>query len=92
MGMEKYEAFVRRASSTLTYDPGWSEENHTGSWRTERPVLDHDRCNACGLCWLYCPDGTIDRDTYAIDMTFCKGCGICATECRIDAIEMVREG
>jgi hypothetical protein len=31
MGMKKYEKFVRRAKSTLTYDPGWSEDNPTGS-------------------------------------------------------------
>ena len=92
MGMEKYEFFVRRARSTLTYDPGWSADNRTGSWRALRPVIDFEKCSRCGICWLFCPDGTIDRDTFHIDYTYCKGCGICATECRIHAIEMVREG
>ena len=31
MGMEKYEAFVRRARSTLIYDPGWSKDNKNGA-------------------------------------------------------------
>jgi len=91
MGMEKYEYFVRRAQSTLTYDPGWSKDNRTGSWRSERPVLNLERCNACSLCWLFCPDGTIDAKTFAIDYDYCKGCGICATECKRNAIVMVRE-
>ncbi len=92
MGMEKYETFVRRAKSTLTYDPGWSRDNATGAWRSERPVLDSERCNGCKLCWLYCPDGCIDSASFEPDLTYCKGCGICAQECRTGAIEMVREG
>jgi|ETNmetMinimDraft_30_1059905.scaffolds.fasta_scaffold201516_2 2-oxoacid:acceptor oxidoreductase delta subunit (pyruvate/2-ketoisovalerate family) len=91
MGMEKYETYVRRAMNTLTYGPGWSLDNRTGSWRTERPLLDSDKCNSCKLCWLYCPEGCIEAGTFAIDMAYCKGCGICATECPIDAIEMKPE-
>jgi pyruvate ferredoxin oxidoreductase delta subunit len=91
MGMEKYEAYVRRAKSTLTYDPGWSRDNHTGGWRAERPVVDHDRCTNCLICWLYCPDESIDHDTIEINYTYCKGCGLCAAECPVDAISMERE-
>lgn len=91
MGLEKYELFVRKAHSTLTYDPGWSADNKTGAWRTSRPVVDHETCTGCGLCWLYCPDASIDPDTFDIDYDYCKGCGICAQECRIGAIAMVRE-
>ena len=91
MGMERYEYFVRRARNTLTYDPGWSRENPTGLWRALRPVLDAERCCGCGLCWLYCPDGCFRAETFEIDYTYCKGCGICAEECKINAIEMVRE-
>jgi pyruvate ferredoxin oxidoreductase delta subunit len=62
----------------------------TGSWRVFRPVVDREKCNACGLCAMYCPDGVISKDL-EVDLTFCKGCGICAHECPKSAIEMVRE-
>lgn len=91
MGMERYEFFVRRADNTLVYDPGWSRDNKTGSWRSERPVLDFDKCTSCKLCWLFCPDSCIELSTFAIDYDYCKGCGICAQECPVDAIAMVRE-
>lgn len=91
MGMERYEGFVCRAKSTLTYDPGWAEDNKTGAWRTLRPVKDDGICNDCGLCWLYCPEGCITHKTHLIDYLYCKGCGICATECRRGAIQMERE-
>ncbi len=62
----------------------------TGSWRVFKPVVDREKCNACGLCAMYCPDAVIDKDLN-IDLRFCKGCGICANECPKKAIEMVRE-
>jgi pyruvate ferredoxin oxidoreductase delta subunit len=62
----------------------------TGSWRLFRPEVDRDRCNACGLCTLYCPDAAISEEL-DVDLSFCKGCGICANECPKKAIEMVRE-
>ena len=91
MGMEKYEWYVRRARGTLAYDPGWSLENPTGSWRSERPVTDQDRCNGCGICWLYCPDNVLSRDGRTVDLDYCKGCGICARVCARGAITMERE-
>ena len=89
--MEKYEDFVRFANSTLTYDVGWSEDNATGGWRLMPPVFDAEKCSDCALCWLYCPDGAIERHSWAIDYAYCKGCGICATECGKGAITMIRE-
>lgn len=61
----------------------WSDANQvmlkldTGSWRTERPVLDKDKCNYCGLCALYCPPQCMKdmKDYYEADLAFCKGCG-----------------
>ncbi len=91
MGLEKYEAFVRRARSTLTYDPGWSRENMTGAWRTMRPVRDAELCTSCALCWLFCPDACIAPVTFDVDLAYCKGCGICANECKVGAISMQRE-
>ncbi len=91
MGLERYEQFVKRAKSTLTYDPGWSRDNLTGAWRSLRPVMDAGRCNQCGICWLYCPEGCISHGDIVIDYDFCKGCGICASECRRGALSMERE-
>lgn len=66
----------------------------TGFWRTFRPVVDSAKCTRCTLCWIYCPDGAIERkedDTPEIDFDYCKGCGICANECPVGAITMQRE-
>jgi len=62
----------------------------TGSWRVFKPVVDKEKCNECGMCSMYCPDGVID-DELDVDLRFCKGCGICAVECPKKAITMVRE-
>lgn len=64
---------------------------NTGAWRNLRPVLDHDKCSRCLLCWIYCPEAVIDRDTLDIDYRYCKGCGICEEECPTKAIMMIRE-
>ena len=66
----------------------------TGSWRTERPVLDESRCIDCLFCWMYCPEGSIKRGEKVvyIDYQYCKGCGICMNECPPKAITMVKEG
>lgn len=68
----------------------------TGSWRTETPVVAQEKCNFCGLCLDYCPDGVIGDENgpprvLKIDLTFCKGCGICAEVCKRGAISMVGE-
>jgi pyruvate ferredoxin oxidoreductase delta subunit len=62
----------------------------TGTWRVFRPVVEREKCNACGLCATYCPDAAINEEL-EIDLTYCKGCGICANECPKKAIDMVRE-
>jgi len=82
------------------YEGAWSNGNElllcldTGSWRSERPVVDEDKCIYCGLCALYCPTQCmIDmEDHFVPNLAFCKGCGICARECSKKAISMVPEG
>lgn len=67
--------------------------NRTGDWRTERPVVDREKCNKCGVCWLFCPDAAVKRNTdyYVPDLYYCKGCGICARVCLKHAITMIEE-
>ena len=70
--------------------PKQGSSGKTGSWRVFRPVVDREKCNACGLCAIYCPDAAISEDL-EVDLDFCKGCGICARECPKKAITMERE-
>lgn len=74
------------------------EGGKTGSWRIQKPILDQGKCVLmrgkahCHLCWLYCPEGVMSRQTPpVIDYDYCKGCGICAQECVGKAIRMVHE-
>lgn len=64
---------------------------NTGAWRLVRPVLDMDKCVKCLRCWIFCPEAVIDKETIAINYTYCKGCGICAVECKAGAITMIEE-
>ena len=69
-------------------------EHETGGWRTLRPVVDMAKCTHCLICWVFCPDGSIEVDggrLQGIDLAHCKGCGICARECPTKCIEMVAE-
>lgn len=66
----------------------------TGAWRSMRPVIDPDRCNRCGLCHTFCPDGVISLSTEGlpvIDYDHCKGCMICTVQCPMHAIEVLAE-
>ncbi len=48
-------------------------------------------CNSCGICWLFCPDASIELNQPPnLDSDHCKGCGICATECPRGVIFMHR--
>jgi phenylglyoxylate dehydrogenase delta subunit len=65
----------------------------TGEWRAERPVVDREKCVACGTCWLYCPTQCVRRRRawFEADLSICKGCGVCRRECPHRAITMVAE-
>jgi pyruvate ferredoxin oxidoreductase delta subunit len=78
----------------IVTEAGNAALRRTGDWRSQRPILDKERCNKCGLCWLYCPDAAIkplEDGYYEIDPFYCKGCGICAKVCAREAITMIEE-
>lgn len=87
-GLKSLDTLPLTAISFLT-----TEGNHTGEWRSQRPVLDPGRCNQCGICWMYCPDNAIrpEGGSFQISYTYCKGCGICVKECPRRAITIVKE-
>jgi len=61
----------------------------TGNWRTERPVIELQKCKRCFLCYLYCPETAmrLDAENFPhVDYDHCKGCMICYEECPTDAI------
>ncbi len=75
------------------------EAGKTGSWRTQRPQIDHAKCTpsknqrpSCFICWLYCPEAVVSRTIpVQIDYDYCKGCGVCAEECPVGAVKMLDE-
>jgi NADPH-dependent glutamate synthase beta subunit-like oxidoreductase len=50
-------------------------------------------CNACDICWMFCPDAAISRHdgVYTINYDYCKGCLICQHECPRGVISSERE-
>ena len=52
------------------------------------------KCTNCMLCWMYCPDSSIevkDGQMTGIDLFHCKGCGVCVQECKFGALELIPE-
>jgi len=63
--------------------------------RTQKPVVDYERCGGCDLCRFLCPELCITHPAHTgaieIDLEYCKGCGICDFVCPKKAMKMVRE-
>jgi len=62
----------------------------TGTWASQKPALEPERCNGCLYCWLYCPGSAVtpQGDKIALRLELCKGCGICVMECPQGALRM----
>ena len=78
----------------IATEPGSASQYQTGYWRSQRPILDHNKCIQCGLCSLFCPEGCIEPDAegyFEANLFYCKGCAICARECWPGAISMAEE-
>lgn len=81
-------------TGNIITEAGNASFRKTGDWRTERPILDKEKCIKCALCWVYCPDAAIkpsEEGYYESDLHYCKGCGICASVCPAGAITMIAE-
>ncbi len=79
---------------SIVTEPGSASQYQTGTWRSERPIIDLDKCNKCGLCYIFCPDAAIEMNDEGypeVDLFYCKGCGICSVECPKQAITQVEE-
>jgi pyruvate ferredoxin oxidoreductase delta subunit len=76
---------------------GSTKSNHTGSWRTFKPVIDESKCIGCQKCVLACPDNAIRMKKTKqglkskVNYDYCKGCGSCASKCPANAITMKRD-
>ena len=90
----KKEGWKELPVGAVIPEPGTSKKFETGDWRTEKPVLDPDKCIHCMFCWIYCPDSSIkveDGKMTGFLYEYCKGCGICAYVSPTKAIKMERE-
>jgi heterodisulfide reductase subunit A-like polyferredoxin/coenzyme F420-reducing hydrogenase delta subunit len=56
----------------------------------EKAKIHRGKCTICLTCYRVCPHGAISWDNRAIiSPVACQGCGICASECPMDAIQLV---
>jgi len=74
--------------------PSEGSAGRTGLWRVFKPIINTNKCKKCFICWLVCPEESIEegKDGYPeIDYTYCKGCGVCSDNCPTGAISLVKE-
>ena len=82
-------------SAPVIYQPQTSVKIRTGLWRTQRPVINYERCNHCWwICSSSCPDSAINieqNNIPVVDYEHCKGCMICVAQCPAHAIDSIAE-
>jgi uncharacterized Fe-S center protein len=56
---------------------------------TMKPEVDMGKCENCGSCLEWCPEGAISQsgNVTRIDSNICIGCGECLTVCRYNAVK-----
>ncbi len=92
--MEQTAKFSKKMIHCSLIESGKAEPFKPGQKVKALPEWDKDRCIRCGICYLYCPDGAVFRETdgfFDVEKTKCKGCGICHRECWFGVISMVEE-
>ena len=91
---------MKQLKYKLTAKPGTTKINKTGSWRTYRPEVDHEKCIGCDWCNKVCPEGVCfstgqknkqGKIFYDRDLDYCKGCGLCAKHCPVKCITMEKD-
>ena len=65
----------------------------TGTWRVFRPVVDKEKCNACGVCADICPTDVFraagQKETPEIKYPEeCWHCNACVLDCKQSAITL----
>lgn len=72
---------------------GLSVLNKVSAWRSNKPIIELEKCVACDLCWIHCPESAIAMKERkpVVDYDYCKGCGICEDVCPPRIIRMVPE-
>lgn len=92
--METKAKFSQKMIECSLIDKGVAKPFKPGDRVNVFPQWDKDRCIRCGVCYVYCPDGAVYRQTdgfFDVDKQKCKGCGICHRECWFGVISMVLE-
>lgn len=82
-----------KASTSTILSPANTRQRRVGMWSRYKPIIDHNECTRCRICFVYCPDSAIlidKNDLPIVNYDACKGCDICHMECPVNAISLVQ--